>query len=501
MTFYFYDLETSGINPRAQRIMQFAGQRTDENFNPIGEPQNWLIKLTDEVLPDPDAVLITGVTPQKTLEEGYTEKEFLELFYKEVLQPDTVLLGFNTIRFDDEFMRATLWRNFYDPYEWQWQDGRSRWDLLDVVRMVRALRPEGIEWPFEERSIDGSDHGAQTTKTSTTKRVPTNRLELLTKANGLDHEHAHDALNDVLATISIAKLLKEKQPKIFDYLLNCRGKKQVQELISLIEPRPFVYCSGRYSNDFLKTTVVVPVAEAPNGGFLVYDLRQDPSELIKLSDEDFIKTAFFKNPESEILPLKVLKINCCPAVAPLGVLDEASQKRLDIDLKQIEINLSTLRAVKGFSEKAKNLFEKHQSERQKLYSKDTDPDLQIYDGFVGDEDKLKLRAVRAADESSLSDPALEFKDSRLSQLLPRYKARNFPKSLNTIERESWESYRSKRILKGINGQLSLEQFATRLAELSAVKSDDDNAQYLLQELQLYAESIAPLPEELADFES
>lgn len=474
MTFYFYDLETSGINARAQRIMQFAGQRTDENFKPIGEPQNWLVKLTDEILPDPDAVMITGITPQKTLEEGYTEAEFLKLFYQEVLQPDTVIMGFNTVRFDDEFMRATLWRNFYDPYEWQWQDGRSRWDLLDVVRIVRALRPEGITWPEDENG------------------QPTNRLELLTKANGLDHENAHDALNDVLATISVAQLLKEKQPKVFEYLLNVRSKKQVLELLDLNDPKPFVYCSGRYSSKWQKTTAVLPIASGSNGSVLVYDLRADPLVLAKLDDEALTLKLFSRDETTEVLPVKTLKPNACPAVAPLGVFNEEVQKRLELSTHTIEENFNKFRSISGFSERIEHLAKDHEEARRKKYGTETDPDFQIYDGFVGDQDKTKMRIVRATDENSLADTNLEFSDERLEKLLVRYKARNFPRSITASERELWEEYRSERIMQGKNGQLSLEQFAKRLSELSVTKASDDNAQYLLQELQLYAESIVPL---------
>src|SRR4051794_2186078 len=104
-SFFFYDLETSGISPREARVMQFAGQRTDLDLKLIGEPVNELIKLSEDVLPDPDAVLITGITPQATLQDGITEAEFLELFHKDVATPDTIFVGFNTVRFDDEFMR------------------------------------------------------------------------------------------------------------------------------------------------------------------------------------------------------------------------------------------------------------------------------------------------------------------------------------------------------------------------------------------------------------
>lgn len=472
MTFYFYDLETSGITPQAQRIMQFAGQRTDENFKPIGEPQNWLVKLTDEILPDPEAVLITGITPQKTLEEGYTEAEFLKLFHQEVLQPDTVIMGFNTIRFDDEFMRATLWRNFYDPYEWQWQDGRSRWDLLDVVRMIRALRPEGIEWPVDESG------------------APTNRLELLTKVNGLAHEHAHDALSDVHATIAVAKLLKEKQPKIFNYLLEMRNKKKVSELISIENSQPFLYCSGRYSNKWQKTTAVLPVGQTSNGAILVYDLRQDPLELAQLSDEALKEKAFSRN-EQEILAIKSLKINCCPAVAPLGVLDSSSQERLALTQKNIEENYNKLRSINGFSERLAQLYEQNEDERKKKYQKESDCDFQIYDGFVDDTDKTKMRAIRVADQNSLADLNLDFSDERLGSMVLKFKARNFPQSLTESERSAWEEYRVQRILNGCRGQITLQQYVSRLNELGADKVSDDQAQYLLQELQLYAESIVP----------
>ncbi len=472
MTFYFYDLETSGINSRAQRIMQFAGQRTDEDFNLIGEPQNWLIKLTDEVLPDPEAVLLTGITPQKTIEEGYSEAEFLKLFFEQVCQPDTVIVGFNNVRFDDEFMRNTLWRNFYDAYEWQWQDGRSRWDILDVVRMVRALRPDGIQWPFDEN------------------KQPTNRLELLTKLNNLDHDHAHDALNDVLATIAVAKLIKQKQPKMFAYLLGARSKKAIARLLTTGEPQPFLYTSGRYSNKWLKTTAVVPIAEAEHGSVLVYDLRVDPVELAKLSD-DALSERVFSRDSLENLPVKVIKPNACPAVAPLGVLDHASEERLNLTLKEIQTNLTKLFSIKDFIQRLEQLYQQRTEKIRSRYTTSEDPEFQLYDGFLPDRDKTELRALRVADENTLADFEPDFVDERLSQLLPRYKARNFPRSLSKSEAGVWEEYRQQRIMNGLPGQLSLASFAKKLDDLSTQSMSEDK-QFILQELRLYAENLAPL---------
>src|SRR6266550_4125220 len=301
-TFFFYDLETSGFDPRRQRIMQFAGQRTGMDLKPVGQPVNVLVALSDDVLPDPAAVVLTGITPQKTNDEGYSEADFLRLLHEEVFTPGTIMVGFNNIRFDDEFMRYTLYRNFYDPYEWSWQDGRSRWDMLDVARFTRALRPDGIEWPFDEQG------------------QPMNRLEKLSGVNGLDHEHAHDALNDVQALIAVANLFKTKQPQMFGYLLKMRDKKEVAKLVDLDDPKPFVYASGRYPKATLHTTVALPIAPGGKpGSVLVYDLRHDPADWAGKSVDQLKNIRFAKYEARQAegfvpLPVKELSYNKCPAV-------------------------------------------------------------------------------------------------------------------------------------------------------------------------------------------
>ena len=291
-SFFFYDLETSGLSPRVDRIMQFAGQRTNMNLEPIGEPVNLLIKLADDTLPSPYAIMVTGITPQSTQLDGLTEAEFCKYVLEEIFTPGTIAVGYNSVRFDDEHMRYCFWRNFRDPYEWQWKDERSKWDLLDVVRMTRALRPEGIEWPVTD---DGK---------------ATNRLELITKMNGISHENAHDALADVNALIDVTRLIRDKQPSLYEYLLKMRGKKAVQQLVNLEKPTPFVYSCGQYSSTHNKTSVAYPIAPAKNGNVLVFDLRINIDELLAEEEPKFFPT------------VKELKYNHCPAVAPLGVLSQ-----------------------------------------------------------------------------------------------------------------------------------------------------------------------------------
>jgi len=478
-SFFFYDLETSGISAFSARIMQFAGQRTDLELNPIGEPVNVLIRVTEDTLPEPDAIMVTGITPQAVNADGVTEAEFLRQFTDEIAIPGTIFAGFNTVRFDDEFMRCLHYRNFYDPYEWQWQEERSRWDLLDAVRMTRALRPDGIEWPF---APDGK---------------ASNRLELLTAVNKLDHLNAHDALSDVNATIAVARLLRNKQTKLFDYLLGMRDKRKVADLVE--SDQPFVYTSGKYPAEFEKTAVVAPVGHHPKrqGSIFVYDLRHDPAQYKDMSAEQLAELwRWKKDAEEPRLPVKALAYNKCPAVAPLGVLDEASQKRLQIDMAQIKKNLAVLCSMTSFEErliKASEILEKQVQTR--LVTTDKDADEAIYDGFFDNQDKQSMRVVRAAAPEELGDLGMSFHDNRLTALLPLYKARNYPKLLTSEEREEWEKFCERKLLSGAQNS-KMARFYSRLQELAARTDLTSNQQYVLEELRLYAESIMPTHEDI-----
>ena len=468
------------MNPRRSRIMQFAGQRTDLNLKPVGKPYNILIKLADDILPDPDAVLITGITPQQTLAEGITETEFTKLFYEEIVKPETCFVGFNNIRFDDEFMRYLLYRNFRDPYAWQWKDGNSRWDILDVTRMTRALRPGGIEWPFDENG------------------VCTNKLELMTKLNGLDHDKAHDALNDVLATIAVAKLIKDKQQKLFDYLFSIRNKQKVTKIV--VGGQPFVYSTGRYPNEYLKTSVAINLGMHPTSqGALVYDLRYDPEPYLKMDVEELVEEWKYKpDREGIALPVKSLQFNRAPAVAPLGVLDKDSSERIQIDLDKIQMHAKKLRQDPAFYKRISDAVDKMNIERDKRIALNLTPDArpasvdeQLYDNFISNTDRNTSDKLAAAKPADVSDYADKFKDVRLKTLVPLYKARNFPNYLTNEEREEWERHREKMLLSGGAGGW-LAGFSTRLNELSETVKDE-NKRFLLEELRLYAESIIPEP--------
>ena len=459
-TFFFYDLETSGLSGSDDRIMQFAGQRTDFDLNPFGDPYNILVRLSDDTLPSPGAILTTHITPQKTLAEGITEPELCKILSSEVFTPDTCILGFNSVRFDDKFIQHLFWRNFYDPYEWQWKDGRSRWDMLDVVRMTRALRPEGINWPVAE---DGK---------------PTNRLELLTKENGISHESAHDALSDVNALIDVTRLIRDKQPKLWNFLFKLRDKREVKALISLEKPEPFVYSSGRFGSTHNFTTVCVPVAPGKNGNILIFDLRYNFDELIeeaKKTAPDFLVNDNVKLSDLFFPKFKELAFNRCPAVAPLSVLDNSDGwNKIELSREQVERNLTSLRAHKDLIKRlaTENVHDKY--DRPPF-----DAETAVYDGFLDDRDRTRTGVIKDMDENALADFHPNFADERLPELLLHYKAKNFPTSLTEAETQKWEEYRKKRI------ERQSKQF---IAEMKKFQSEGADS-YILEELYLWFQSL------------
>ena len=448
-TFYFYDFETSGADPARDRPLQFAGIRTDADFNQIEQEDVWYCQPAEDVLPHPEACLITGILPQEAAAKGLTERAFAHAIHQVFSRPETCVVGYNSIRFDDEVTRYCFYRNFLDPYAREWQNGNSRWDLIDVVRATAAFRPDGINWPVRD--------GRRSFK-----------LEELSVANNIEHLQAHDALSDVRATIAMAKLIKEKQPRLFSHLLSLRDKRQVSAKIDPLLRTPVLHVSGMYGAERNNLAVVLPVAMHPENrnGVIVYDLSVNPEPLLELSVEEIQQRIFTPKadlPEGvERIPLKTIHINRCPVVAPLGVLDESDQQRLALDYKSCKRHFERLVNASNLAEKVQAVFSS-----QFEGSKTTDVDLQLYGGFFSDRDRRFIRKVSRTDGPGLKHLQSDYDDARLGDLLFRYRARNYPDLLSDSERLLWREHCRQRVLEGRDGYLSLGSFQERINELRA----------------------------------
>lgn len=476
----WHDYETFGIHPAFDRPAQFAAIRTDEELNIIDEPVELFCQPQDDYLPHPEAVLVTGIQPQSLLEKGTNEAEFFYSLYQQMMQPETCTAGYNSIRFDDEFSRYGFYRNFYDPYEREYKNNNSRWDLLDAMRAAYALRPEGINWPKHE---DG--------KVSF-------KLEHLSVANGIEHGQAHDAVADVRATIAVAQTLRKAQPKLYEYLYTRRRKQMLLPLINIEEKKPLLHISGRIPVEQGCMSIVVPICWHPKNknSLIVFDLSQTPELLFDLDEEQIrarIFTAQKDLPEGvERIRLKEVHLNKSPVLAPANTLDEASVKRWQIDGSILRKHRALLQAGEDLTAKLHSVF--HQPELDKeRYEQTKDVDAGLYSGFFDNQDKLAMSAIRSMNGEQLAEQTFKFKDSRLAEMLFRYRARNYPDSLNEEEYARWQAHKISKLCENPPPNvLGFQGFAQALEQAVKTHQSDAAKVQALQELQWYAESIYPL---------
>ncbi|MEX9949147.1 exodeoxyribonuclease I [Providencia alcalifaciens] len=466
-TFFIHDYETFGKHPALDRPAQFAGVRTDLDFNIIDEPEVFYCKPTDDYLPQPEAVMITGITPQIAMANGVNEAEFAKRIHNAFSVPNTCIMGYNNIRFDDEVTRNIFYRNFYDPYAYSWQQGNSRWDLLDALRACFALRPEGINWPEND---DG---------------LPSLRLEHLTKANDVAHENAHDAMSDVLATINMAKLLKQAQPRMFDYFYQLRNKNKVNQLIDIVDMTPLVHVSGMFGAVRSYISLVAPLAWHPENknAVIMCDLSADMSPLLTLNADELRERLY--TPKAELgdelpVPVKLVHINKCPILAPEKTLRTVDAERTGIDRDLCMRNLELLRKNPDVRNKLIELFSVAQQ-----FEESNDVDSQIYNGFFSPSDRSTMDIIRETPPQNLPALDLSFEDKRMKELFFRYKARNFPATLSYEEQQRWLQHRRDYFTES-----RLTDYLQQIQLLMEVHHEDEKRCQQLKALVNYAADLA-----------
>lgn len=448
-TFFWHDYETWGTSPKWDRASQFAGIRTDFDLNVIDKPVVMYCQPAADMLPHPEACLLTGITPQKAQAEGLCEADFFKDIHQQLARPGTCGVGYNSLRFDDEFTRYGFYRNFLDPYAREYQHGNSRWDLIDVVRLTRALRPEGIEWPVHE---DGS---------------PSFRLEQLTAANGIAHDMAHDALSDVYATIAMARLVREKQPRVYEFCLGLRSKQQAARYLGTVDPQPVLHVSRMIPARLGCISPVLPLAEHPTNrnAIIVYDLRHDPEDLLHAEPGELVARLFTpadQLPEGKSrIALKEVHLNKCPVLSPMNTLTDAAAEEWQIDLSLVELYRKKLCAQAGLPGKVREVY------RQNVYPDETDVDGMLYSGFIPDSDKKLCEQILATPAEQLGSFAQAFADERLNRMLFLYRARNWPQTLNRDEQLRWQQHCRQRLQDPQDKYgISMDSFARQLARLS-----------------------------------
>ncbi|KXX66548.1 exodeoxyribonuclease I [Flammeovirga sp. SJP92] len=475
-SFFFYDYETFGKDPKKDKIAQFAGIRTDLSFNPIGDPIVLYCKPSKDFLPDPEACLVTGITPQIAEAQGVSEYEFMARIKNELGLKGTCHIGYNNVRFDDEFSRFGFYKNFIDPYSHEWADQNSRLDLLDIIRMTYALRPEGIQWPKNE---DGSINL---------------KLENLSKVNGIEHENAHDALADVWATIHMAKLVEKVNPKLFKYAFGLRDKKvtqkMVEESIDTISPilyiTPFVPLVNGHLSFFVPLSKDLKNNNAYNG----VDVSTSPLVLKELSADEIRDKLYEKsNGDEKVINrpgLRQVVINKSSMFVTPKTLNPQRAQSLGIDLEKIKKHQQELEKI---IQEDSSFIKKINEVYNTPYPTNEDVDGQLYEGFIGGDDKRlgdRITSMGKTDPRNLSLEYFPFRDDRLKELLFRYKGRNFYDALEADELKVFKSYCRAKVIDGFGGGTPMSEYVEKVSDmLNASESNRDKG--ILTSLLKYAE--------------
>lgn len=461
-TFFWHDYETWGKDPTVSAPAQFAGVRTDMDLNVIGDPIVLFCKPSRDFFPSPEACLITGVTPQVAEQRGVIEYKFAAAIHAELAKPETCSVGFNTLRFDDEFTRHLFYRNFYDPYQREYQHGNTRWDIIDLVRACYALRPEGIQWPVNAEG-----------------RISF-KLEHFAAANHIAHD-AHEALSDVWATIALAKLIKEKQPKLFDYYFKLRKKAFAASFLNVDLKRPVLHISNMFSVERYCAALVMPLAKNPNNPneVICYDLSVDPTPFIELSADEVRERVFTPSEvlqDKERIPLKGIHLNRSPFVCSLQALnDDVIATRLQMDKESCERNREKILSMPGLLEKIQAIY------FRELKASD-DPEKNLYQTFIPDVDRMTSVTIRGLTGKELANKKFNFLDKRLPELLFRYRARNFPETLTATEYEKWQEFCRARLADSV-------VYLNELVKLENLHVSNVRNSEILRQLRVYVEGI------------
>ena len=472
-SFYWYDLETTGLLPRWDRITQFAGQRTDMNLDPVGDPFVTYVQIPPQVLPDAASALITGITPQRLQAEGISEWDAINEIHTQLSQPGTCTIGYNNLSFDDEFVRFTLFRNLFPPYRREFNQGNSRFDLYTVVKAAAAMRPDRIQWPTNDKGLISPN------------------LADLAKANGIDASGAHDALTDVQMSIAVARLIKNVEPKMWTYLFEHRSRQAVERVLD-DGSRFYLHISSIYGAKRRFASPIRVLATNPNirTKVLVADLTTDLTMLESATPEELNQARFLTKEEAdasnrERLALSEVATNKCPVFIGLDALGDALAGRLEVDIDTLNHNIELIDRIDRSDLESRMQAMMRLS--QNRFDADTSQDAseRLYDGFISRKDEQLCEAIHDAIKRNLRWPDLKTDDDRIHTLANRLRYELHPADNPHLEK-------AQRTL--IQSMLARETIGlqSRRKRIKACREGDltSEQEQILNDLETYIENIA-----------
>lgn len=484
--YIFYDYETFGADPKKSMPAQFGALITDLDLNIIEKIQ-FYCKPQKNQIPAPISVLVTGITPQDCVQEGFSEPEFAAKINKILSQAGYCIIGYNNFSFDDELTRFLFYRNFEMPYNWHFDQGNSRRDLYEFIRLVYALRPETLNWHY---NLD--DNG--------NKKVSL-KLTDITSVNNIAHEHAHEALSDAIATYELFKLIKKNNPKLFDFAEKIHRTKDFRSYFNLIQQqaKPLINISPFYGLDNSNLAVVLPLI-SDNNTTVVCDLSVDLDAWINLDSDQLRQRLFAKKEELGELsrpPLQQVKFNRVPLLLQQNLLREQDLERLNLDFTKINdnfIRLQQLLQLSDFRQKLVAVFcpENHSesnAESNEIEFLDIASSLYKFNFFKTDFKSFatKIRRQTVIDSEDLAKLRGGSNSDELNLLFDYYLYQNYPTNLDPKDLAQFDQITATDFVQ------KWEEFCQELTQVLSSENPYELTEEQRQNLQLTCEYITKLP--------
>ncbi len=466
-TFLWFDIETTGIHTHTDRIVSFACQRTSLDFIPIEQPCLIYAKPTPDHLPHPAAVLTHRLTPQFLWQEGLSPSLFAKRIYQEFNESNTIAIGYNSIRFDDEFIRHLFYRNFYPSYK----HTAHRWDLFDVILTMKAIRPAGLAW------------------------ASNNSLKALCTANGIDASCAHTAAGDALLAQALAQKAAVAQPKLWNFLLAQRSKNALKPYTQTANPSPFLHVSRHFTHPSKGHSCmpVLPIIPDPYNAnkIWVVNLVLAPEELLTLSSDELYTRLFVKSARTQPVGIKGFHLTRTPIALPWGSLQAPEWEALALSKKQSEHHAKQwLQHKDEFKEKLQQALARKKADH--LEAPTSDVDDALYHGkFLEYEDQaICQRIAHTLSYEKLKAFKPCFTDERLPKLFGRYMQHNHPQEATPERKAQWYRYCLKQLTTPSHPhRLTFEQFYDELATLELETQVSTQEQALLSDLRRFAQQL------------
>jgi exodeoxyribonuclease I len=461
-TYLFYDLETSGLNKAFDQVLQFAAIRTDLDLNEI-ERHEIIVRLSPDIIPSPGGIIIHQIS-LKEMSRGIPEAEAIAKIHELLNTPGTISLGYNTLGFDDEFLRFSFYRNLLPPYTHQFANNCSRLDIAPLIPLYFLYKPDVIQWPKKEDKISF-------------------KLEELSRENQLAVGAAHNAMVDVIATVELAKLLR-RESKTWQYALEFFDKtialERVNKLASAFICQQQNFREGLLITGFHNSAYQSPVLAL--GGHNHY---KNKTLWLRLDDEKLSRTT----PDTIAENAWVYALKAGEANFILPLTEHYAEKLSPERRLQTEQNKTWLQ------EHPDLLFEIMNYHKEFIYPKipDLDIDAALYQNdFFSDNEKQLCDHFHSL---PLPDKAvcLDKLQGRLRTLAIRLIGRNYPEYLPEKYQQEFDVYLDRIAPDNEDNALSDYKNKKRLTpkaallEINKLKTNtfDSKKIQLLDELEIY----------------